>query len=163
LVGYASKLIDELNLDFVPLDICGIVLGSPYPYDRNAVFFRNENKFHLTIYGVEYIVRAHSMKVDSTIVSAGQMKRLINTNKRYVWMVVREKDDETFDSFQGCDPSHKDEIIDVISNYDEIFQEPGGFPSKREIQHEIHIQQDVPLPNVGMHRISVVEMEEINK
>jgi hypothetical protein len=30
----SSKLIDEVDLDFVPLDICGIVLGSPYLYDR---------------------------------------------------------------------------------------------------------------------------------
>jgi hypothetical protein len=30
----ASKLIDEVDLDVVPLDICGIVLESPYLYDR---------------------------------------------------------------------------------------------------------------------------------
>jgi hypothetical protein len=35
----ASKLIDEVDLDVVPLDICGIVLGSPYIYDRKEVFF----------------------------------------------------------------------------------------------------------------------------
>jgi hypothetical protein len=29
----ASKLIDEVDLDVVPLDICGIVLGSPSLYD----------------------------------------------------------------------------------------------------------------------------------
>jgi hypothetical protein len=29
----ASKLIDEVDLDVVPLDICFIVLGSPYLYD----------------------------------------------------------------------------------------------------------------------------------
>jgi hypothetical protein len=40
----ASKLIDEVDLDVVPLDICGIVLGSPYLYDRKAVFFRHEKK-----------------------------------------------------------------------------------------------------------------------
>jgi hypothetical protein len=68
----ASKLIDEVDLDVVPLDICGIVLGIPYLYDRNAIFFRNENKYHLTKDGVEYIVRAHSMKVNTTLVSAGQ-------------------------------------------------------------------------------------------
>jgi hypothetical protein len=32
----ASKLIDEVDLDVVSLDICGIVLGSPYLYDRKA-------------------------------------------------------------------------------------------------------------------------------
>jgi hypothetical protein len=29
----ASKLIDEVDSNFVSLDICGIVLGSPYLYD----------------------------------------------------------------------------------------------------------------------------------
>ena len=36
-------------------------------------------------------------------------------------------------------------------------------PPKREIQHEIHLQQDAPLPNVGMYRLSIVEMAEIKK
>jgi hypothetical protein len=103
----ASKLIDEVDLDFVSLDICGIVLGSLYLYDRKTFFFCHENKYHLTKGGVECIVRAHNMRVNITVVSAGQMKRLINTNKRYVLMVIREKDVGTFDAFQGCDPSHK--------------------------------------------------------
>ena len=30
----ASKIIDEVDMDVVPLDICGIVLGSSYLYDR---------------------------------------------------------------------------------------------------------------------------------
>jgi hypothetical protein len=30
------------------------------------------------------------------------------------------------------------------------------------MQHEIHIQHDSPLPNVGMYRMLVVEMTEIN-
>jgi hypothetical protein len=159
----ASKLIDEVDLDVVPLDICGIVLGNPYLYDRKVVFFRHEKKYHLTKGGVEYIVRAHNMRVNTTLVSAGKMKKLINTNKRYVLMVVREKDVGTSDAFQGCDPSHKKELIDIVSKYDDIFQEPDGLPPKREIQHEIHLQQDSPLPNVGMYRMSVVEMTEIKK
>jgi hypothetical protein len=136
----ASKLVDEVDLDVVSLDICGIVLGSPYLYDRKSIFFHRENKYHLTKGGLEYIVRAHNMKVNITLVSAGQMKRLINTNKRYVLMVLREKDVGISDAFQGCDPSHKKELIDIVSNYDEIFQEPYGLPPEREIQHEIHLQ-----------------------
>ena len=49
-----SKLIDEVDLDIVPLDMCGIVLGSPYLYDRKTIFFRHENKYH-TKRGVKYI------------------------------------------------------------------------------------------------------------
>ena len=47
---------DEVELDVVPLDICGIVLGSPYLYDRKAVFYREQNKYHLFKDGVENIV-----------------------------------------------------------------------------------------------------------
>jgi hypothetical protein len=117
----ASNLIDEVYLDVVPLDICGIVLGSPYIYDRKAVLFRHEKKYYLTKGGVQFIVRAHSMRVNTTLVSAGQMKRLTTTNKRYVLMVIKEKYVRTSDAFQGCDPSHKKELIDIISKYGDIF------------------------------------------
>ena len=143
-------MITEVDLDVVPLDICGIVLGSPHLYDIKVVFFHHEKKYHLTKGGVEYIVRAHNMRINTTLVSAGKMKRLINTNKRYLLMVVREKYVRTSNAFQGCDPSHKNELIDIVSKYDDIFQEPDGLPPKREIQHEIHLQQDSPLTNVGM-------------
>jgi len=58
----ASKLVDEVKLDVIPLDICGMVLGSPYLYDRKAIFFCHENEYQITKYGVEYIVRAHQTK-----------------------------------------------------------------------------------------------------
>lgn len=38
----ASKLVDVVKLDVIPLDICGMVLGSPYLYDRKEIFFRHE-------------------------------------------------------------------------------------------------------------------------
>jgi hypothetical protein len=98
-----------------------------------------------------------------TLVSAGQIKRAINTSKKFVLMVLKEKDPDKSNAFDDCDPSHKDEMIDVISNYDEVFQEPKGLPPKREIQHEIQLHQDVSLPNIGMYMMFVLENEEIKK
>ena len=40
-----SGFVDEVDLDVVPLDICGIVLGSPYLYDRKAIFYREDNRY----------------------------------------------------------------------------------------------------------------------
>jgi len=74
----ASKLVDEVKLYVVPLDIYDIVLGSPYLYDRKEIFFHHENKYQITKYGVEYIVRAHQTKVNANLVSARQMKSLVN-------------------------------------------------------------------------------------
>ena len=36
-----EKFMDEVELDVVPLDICGIVLGSPYLYDRKQSFIES--------------------------------------------------------------------------------------------------------------------------
>jgi hypothetical protein len=48
-----ENFIDEVELDVISLDICGIVLGSPYLYDRRAIFHHYENKYHLFKNGVE--------------------------------------------------------------------------------------------------------------
>ncbi len=85
---------DEVELDVVPLDICGIVLGSPYLYDRKVVFYRGKNKYHLFKDGREYIVRAHKTRTNLAIVSAGQMKRVVNASKSFVLMMVKVKHDE---------------------------------------------------------------------
>ena len=44
-----------------------------------------------------------------------------------------------------------------------MFQEPTGLPPKREIQHEIHLHQDCPVPNIGMYRFSIMENAEIKR
>ena len=88
----------------VPLDICGIVLGSPYLYDRKDIFYREYNRFHLTKDGIEYIVCAHRMKTIISLVSTNQMKRLINESKNFVFMIVKANDVEQTESFKGCDP-----------------------------------------------------------
>ena len=90
----ASKLVDEVKLDVIPLDICGMVLGSPYLYDRKEIFFHHENKYQIIKDGVEYIVRAHQNKINASLVSVGQMKRLVNSSKGCMLMIVREKDAE---------------------------------------------------------------------
>jgi hypothetical protein len=53
------NFIDEVELDVVPHDICGIVLGSPYLYAQKIIFYREENKYHIIKYGIEYIMRSH--------------------------------------------------------------------------------------------------------
>ena len=64
-----SKFVDEVELDIVPLAICGIVLGSPYLYDINATFYRTKNKYRLTKDGIEYIVRAHKLNDNFSLIN----------------------------------------------------------------------------------------------
>ena len=76
----------------VPLDIFEIILGSPYLYYRKVVFYHHEKKYHFLEDGVEYIVRAHHKKLNISLVNAGQMKRLVNANKKFVLLMINKKD-----------------------------------------------------------------------
>ena len=73
----------------VPVDICGVPLGSPYLYDCDAIFYDKEHKYHLKKDGVEFIVRAHQSKYHLNLVVANQMKRLISSNKIFLLMCKR--------------------------------------------------------------------------
>ena len=66
-----SNFLDEVELDVVPLEISGIVLGSTYLYDRKAVFHHHENKYHLFKGAIEYMVRAHKKKTSLSRIHAG--------------------------------------------------------------------------------------------
>jgi hypothetical protein len=158
-----AHFVDEVELDVIPLDICGIVLGSPYLYDRKAIFHHHENKYHLFKNGVEYIVRAHTKKMNLSLVNAGQMKRLVNASKNFILLMIKPKNDIENEAFQGCDTKLKYNLYEVVNQYDEMFKELKGLPPKRGIQHEIQLQQDCPLPNIGMYRMSVMENAKIKK
>ena len=79
-----SKFIDEVEFDVVPLDICGIVLGSPYLYDRKAIFYREHNRYHLFKNGIEYFIRTHRMKNEGSIVNTGHLKMIVNASSKLV-------------------------------------------------------------------------------
>jgi hypothetical protein len=63
----SSKFVDEVTCDVVPLSECGMVLGSPYLYDRKTIFYRENNQYHLTKVGQEYVVHAHHLKTYKTL------------------------------------------------------------------------------------------------
>ena len=147
--SFGLAFVDEVELDIIPLDICGIVLGSPYLYDRKAIFYRAENKYLLVKDGIEYFVRAHKLKNTYTFINSGQMKIMINSCKQFLLMVVKEKKPDKTNVFEGCNSEQAD-IEKVVSEYDVLFQEPKGLLPKKGIVHDIILQQDVPLPNIGM-------------
>jgi hypothetical protein len=91
------------------------------------------------------------------------MKRLVNASKNFVLLMIKPKENVEKEAFQGCDAKLKSDLYEVVNEYDEIFQEPKGFPPKRGIRHDIQLQQDCPLPNIGMYKMLVMENAEIKK
>eukprot|EP00253_Pinus_taeda_P020830 PITA_20830 len=161
--SFGLAFVDDVGLDIVPLDICGIVLGNPYLCNRKAIFYRAENKYQLVKDGMEYIVRAHKLKNNYTLINPGEMKRIVNSSKNFLLMVVKENKPVKTNVFESCDAKQQADLEKVVSKYDILFQEPKGLAPKREIVHDINLQQDAPLPNISMYRLSTFENVKIKK
>ena len=106
---------------------------------------------------------AHNKKTNLLLVNVGQMKRLVNSSKNFVLLMIKPKDNVDNEAFKGYDSNLKFELVYVVNQYDEMFQKQKGLPPKRGIQHEIQLQQDCPLPNIGMYWMSVMESAKIKK
>ena len=95
-----AKFLDEVEIDVVPLDISSIVLGSPYIYDRRELFHCHENKHHSFKNGIEYTVKAHSKKMDLSLIHARKMKRIVNASQNFALLMFKHEDvmNEAFQS-----------------------------------------------------------------
>ena len=71
----SSKFVDEVTCDVVPLNECGMVLGSPYLYDCKAIFYREPNQYHLIKEGNEYVVHAHHLKTNQSLQTMEQLRK----------------------------------------------------------------------------------------
>jgi hypothetical protein len=73
----SSKYVDEVTCDVVPLSEFGMVLGSPYLYDRKAIFYKTKNQYQLTKEGQDYLVHAHHVKENKTLQTMEQLKKVV--------------------------------------------------------------------------------------
>jgi hypothetical protein len=69
------KFVDKVTCDLVPLSECGMVLGSPCLYDCKTIFYRENNQYHLTKAGQEYVVHAHHLKENKSLQTMEQLRK----------------------------------------------------------------------------------------
>jgi hypothetical protein len=72
----SSKFVDGVTCDVLPLNECGMVLGSPYLYDRKIIFYREHNQYHLTKEGNEYVIHAHHIKENQSLQTMEQLRKV---------------------------------------------------------------------------------------
>jgi hypothetical protein len=131
-----SNYVDEVELDIVPLDICGIVLESPYLYDRNYIFYSEENTYCFNKDGKEYIVRAHHIKTNKSFATTGKLKGMVNARKSLTLISVTKH--------EVSDAKH--EMIPYVSNSHEV---------SPKVQHEVQLHNlIIVLVQKGRHVLS---------
>jgi hypothetical protein len=67
--------VDEVTCDVVPLNECGMVLGSPYLYDKKEIIHMQHNQYHLIKEPNEYVVHAHHLKENQSLQTMEQLRK----------------------------------------------------------------------------------------
>jgi ABC-type Na+ efflux pump permease subunit len=73
--------VDEVTCDVVSLRECGMILGSPYLFDRKAIFYRTKNQYQFTKAGHDYVVHAHRVKENKTLQTGEQLTNVVVSNE----------------------------------------------------------------------------------
>jgi hypothetical protein len=60
----------------------GMVLGSPYLYDRKAIFYKTKNQYQLTKEGQDYVVHPDHVKENTTLQTMEQLKKAVQESNK---------------------------------------------------------------------------------
>ena len=92
----------------------------------------------------------------------------MGSTKKFVLLFLREwkqhEEGSELDvnvSLEGCSGEQRQQLL--IESYRELFQEPQGLLPKREVEHEIQLLLESPLPNIRLYRQSIIEVDEVKK
>ncbi|TXG50795.1 hypothetical protein EZV62_023319 [Acer yangbiense] len=161
-----DRYIDEVTCEVVPLDVCQVILGSPYLWDRDAIHYRRLRKYRLVKEGKEFHINACKPKATNRLMTATQAKRMVNASGGFVLLMIRplEHNAETIAlSALSLTPTKCCDIKKLQEEFKDLFQEVQELPPRRVVEHEIQLVGDSPLPNLGLYRTSLTESEEIKR
>lgn len=65
-----KNFIDDVMVDVVPLDICGMIFGNPYLWDKDGIYFIKLNQYRLVKDGVHYDINADKSRKKLELVIA---------------------------------------------------------------------------------------------
>ncbi|KAH9291608.1 hypothetical protein KI387_043202, partial [Taxus chinensis] len=86
-----EHFIDEVVVDVAPIDICGIVFGSPYMYVRDVIFRRRLNQYQLVKDGKNYTINSYEGKSKLSLVSSTQGNQLFNVSGKVSFLILKDK------------------------------------------------------------------------
>jgi hypothetical protein len=160
LVGFKiGKYNDKVLCDVFPMDVCHLLLGRPWQYDRNMVHDRRMNKYTL-----EKVGRTHRLlsikdkevkpEVSNTILLMSGKKLLTEMEKKEdPQFFVVKKPRIVLTSTRVDDLS--DEIQELLEEFADIIMDklPHSLPLMRSVSHHNNLIPGASLPNKVASRI----------
>jgi hypothetical protein len=161
--GYSDKIL----CDVIHMDVCHLLLGSPWQYDRNVIHYGRMNTYTLEKSGRTHMLllikdKEVKSKVRNTILFMSGKELLTEVKKKEdpQFIVVR-KPRIVLTSTRVYDLPEEvqellEEFVDII--VDEL---PRSLPPIRSVSHHIDLILGGSFPNKAAYRFTMQENEEV--
>ncbi|GJY34066.1 hypothetical protein Tco_0418535 [Tanacetum coccineum] len=136
-----------------------LIFGSPYHWERNVVYFRRAQKYQFEKDRKKYLVNRRKGTRNVKLTTSCQARRLVNASQVILLSLVRpmESANKVFAL------SHiNNQPANVIAAYPTVFEDVYDMPMNQVSEHDSQLITNSNSPNVGMHRNSALENDEIN-
>ncbi|CAL8129810.1 unnamed protein product [Prunus armeniaca] len=83
-----NRYIDEVTCEVVPLDVCQVILGSPYLWDRDAIHYHRLCKYRLVKDEKEFHINACKPQPIDNLLTANQAKDVHVCHRGELWSMI---------------------------------------------------------------------------
>ena len=150
------------------MDVCQILLGRPWKYDRGAIHDGKKNTYMFHNDGIDHTLisikdegASTTPKPKSLLLSGKEYLQQVDEGKINLAIVCKSKVILTSTKISDFPI----EIQDMLSNYNDIIVDdlPDDLPPVRSINHHIDLITGTNFPNKATYRMTPAENEEIIK
>jgi hypothetical protein len=160
---------DKVLCDVIPMDVCHLLLGRPWQYDRNVVHDGRMNTYTLEKNGRTHMLlpikdKEVKPEVSNTVLLMSGKELLTEVKKKEdpQFFVVR-KPRIVLTSTRVDDLP--DEIQELLEEFADIMVDelPHSLPPMRSVSHHIDLIPGASFPNKAAYRLTPQENEEVKK
>jgi hypothetical protein len=160
---------DKILCGVIPMDVCHLLLGRPWQYDRNVIHDERMNTYTLENNGRTHMllpIKDKEVKLEvSNIVLLMSGKEILTEVKKKEdpqFIVVRKprivltstRVDDLLEEVQELLEEFADIVVDEL---------PHSLPPMRSVSHHIDLIPRASLPNKSVYRLTLQENEEVKR
>jgi hypothetical protein len=160
---------DKVLCDVIPMDVCHLLLGRPWQYDRNVVHDGRMNTYTLEKDGRTHMLCAIKDKevkpeVSNIILLMSGKEILTEMEKKEDPQFFMVRKPRIFLTSKRLD-DFPDEIQELLGEFTDIIVDelPHSFPPMRSVSHHIDLIPGASLLNKAAYRLTPQENEEVKR
>jgi hypothetical protein len=160
---------DEILCDVIPMDVCHVLLGRPWQYDKNVIHDGRRNTYTLEKNGRTHMllpIEEKKVKDEASmsilLMSGKELLNEVKKEQEMQFVVVRKPRVILTSTSMEYFP---EEVQELLENFVDIVVDefPSSLPPIRSISHHIDLIPGENLSNKAAYRLTPQENEEVKR